>query len=312
MPKLAMKRVANRACDALVATRSSIVRTCADGDGWIRRRDGALNPAYRRRRIERLAHSCGGQFRDRQWWARRPDSSAPATIDRGRGRLRPENTTYDARLGAPRRSSYRKLALAEPSLPGLDTIGVDYRRMYFIRRSIATVREFAEALPALDSCAGFHSIKNRLNETERAMWDKSVRFFRRNYVYIQKIRSDFGGHFGYSPAWHAVENLQETVAVLEYKHSSVGRRIQIRLKFAGEVVAIGMGHHKRGDTSKDHFRLMFRLALAAVAHSTRCVELLTLIYFEPRIRNVRQRCMRKHRPRDPWVYAVLKEGRSWV
>jgi hypothetical protein len=179
------------------------------------------------------------------------------------------------------------LALAEPSLPGLDTIGVDYRRMYFIRRSIATVREFAEALPALDSCAGFHSIKNRLNETERAMWDKSVRFFRRNYLYIQKIRNDFGGHFGYGPAWHAVKNLQETVAVLEYKHSSVGRRIQIRLKFAGEVVAIGMGHHKRGDTSKDHFRLMFRLALAAFAHSTRCVELLTLIYFEPRIRNVR-------------------------
>jgi hypothetical protein len=31
MPKLAMKRVANRAFDALVATRWSIVRTCAMG-----------------------------------------------------------------------------------------------------------------------------------------------------------------------------------------------------------------------------------------------------------------------------------------
>lgn len=179
------------------------------------------------------------------------------------------------------------LALAEASLPSLDIIGVEYRRMYFIRRSIATAREFAEALPALDSCAGFQPIRNRLSANERVMWDKSVRFFRRNYGYIQKIRNDFGGHFGYSPAWHAVKNLQETAAVLEYKHSLVGRRIQIRLKYAGEVVAIGMHHHKRGDTSKDHFRLMFRLALAAFAHSTRSIELLTLVYFEPRFRGVR-------------------------
>jgi hypothetical protein len=177
-------------------------------------------------------------------------------------------------------------AMAEESIPALDALGVDYRRMYFVRRSIATLHEFADALPALDACPAFAQVRRRLRAADLKMWEKSVRFFDRNHAYIQKIRNDFGGHFGFSPAWHAVQNLQPTAVTLEYKHSTVGRKVQLRLKYAGEIVAIGMHHHKRGGSSRDHFRLMFRLALAGFGHSTRCVELLTYAHFEPRFRNM--------------------------
>ena len=42
------------------------------------------------------------------------------------------------------------LAASEPSIPKLDASGADLRQFYFIRRSVATVREFAEALSMLE------------------------------------------------------------------------------------------------------------------------------------------------------------------
>jgi hypothetical protein len=173
------------------------------------------------------------------------------------------------------------IAAAEESIPALDKIGKEYRLFYFIRRSIATVREFAEALPALDAAEEFVEIRARFSTSDRKSWDKSVRFFRRNYKYIQKIRNDFGGHFGFAPARHAAKELNDTAVTLEFEANRLGRRVNVRHKYAGEIVALGMGHHKRGATSKDHFRLMARLALAGFAHAARCVHFLTLYYIAP-------------------------------
>jgi hypothetical protein len=156
-------------------------------------------------------------------------------------------------------------AMVAESIPAIDQLGAEYRRMYFMRRSIATLREFAEAVPKLEDELAFAEIRSRFGPKEKRQWDKSVAFFRRRYQYLQKIRNDFGGHFGFSPAWHAVQNLTSTAIAIEYERNSVRRTIAMRHKYVGEIVAVGMGHHKRGETSRDHFRLMFRLALTGWA-----------------------------------------------
>ena len=48
------------------------------------------------------------------------------------------------------------MAASEVSLPTLDTIGMEHRRIYFARRSIGTLRELAEAIRLLDELPEFH------------------------------------------------------------------------------------------------------------------------------------------------------------
>jgi hypothetical protein len=45
--------------------------------------------------------------------------------------------------------------IAEESIAPLDQLDVRYRRIYFLRKSLATLREFAEAVRHLESCPKF-------------------------------------------------------------------------------------------------------------------------------------------------------------
>jgi hypothetical protein len=101
---------------------------------------------------------------------------------------------------------------------------------------------------------------------------------------IEKIRNDFGGHFGLKAAIHAVENLTSYPACLEYSRDSVRRRAGAKTEFAGELVALAMGRHPLAKQSKDHFRLMFRLTRVAAGRAAQLVHMLALLHLEPRFR----------------------------
>lgn len=176
------------------------------------------------------------------------------------------------------------IAASQDSIPSIDTVGRQFRLFYFIRRSIGTLHEFAEAIPLLDREPEFADIRARFTVDQRTAWDKSVRAFGRHRDYIEKIRDDFGGHFGVAPAWHAVNDLPATAVALEFQHNREKRTTNTRHKYASEIVAIGMGRHKRGDTSHDHFRLMARLALVGFSHAARCVHFLSDHYILPQFR----------------------------
>jgi len=178
------------------------------------------------------------------------------------------------------------LAASAKSIDALDSSGVDVRGFYFIRRSIATVREFAEALRLLDECPEFAPIRAKFDSERRTMWGKSMRFFARREAYFGRIRNDFGGHFGEPAARFAINHLHDGAVAFEYAADSIKRTGNVRFKFASEVVAIGMKRHALADESHDHFRLMFRLALAGFGHAARCAQTLAVYDLWPRFNGI--------------------------
>ena len=227
-------------------------------------------------------------------WQPRGDSRQGGTTVRYQIRVKPLNRVFrtaseiDARVArvAVLYEDLRleNLAASEESIPKLDASGTDLRRFYFIRRSIGTVREFAEALEMLHQHAHFDEVKSRFDADARRMWDKSVRFFQRRDKDLRDIRNDFGGHFGYRPAWFAINHLHDGPVIFEYAADRGRQRGNVRFKFAGEIVAIGMRRHARADNPVDHFRLMFRLALAGFGHAARCAQILAVYDLWPRFR----------------------------
>lgn len=82
--------------------------------------------------------------------------------------------------------------------------GDQMRRIYFLRRSIGTCWEFAEALRLLDETDGFRPILANFEGPARARWDGSVQYFSLHERFWKNIRNDVGGHFGESAARFAV------------------------------------------------------------------------------------------------------------
>jgi hypothetical protein len=87
-----------------------------------------------------------------------------------------------------------------------DRAGNQMRRIYFLRRSIGTCWEFAEALRLLSETEGFRPILASFGEPARAKWDESVRYFNLHERFWKDIRNDVGGHFGERAARFAIEN----------------------------------------------------------------------------------------------------------
>ena len=178
------------------------------------------------------------------------------------------------------------IAASESEMPRLDGSGREFRQLYFIRRSIGTVREFAEAIAMLDSDAEFTGVKDRFDSDAATTWSKGVRFFSRWDRYLRNIRNDFGGHFGYPPARFAIDHLGDGPVVFEYSIDHANRKANVRLKFASEIAAIGMRRHSRAEDPSDHFRLLFRLALTAFGRAAGCARLLAVYdlhdRFDPR------------------------------
>ena len=86
------------------------------------------------------------------------------------------------------------MAIAEDSIPALDVTDPRYRRHYFLRRSIATLVEFAEALRLLNNCSDFNDVRSGFDMEVIEKWGEGITFFRENEAFLERIRNDTGGH----------------------------------------------------------------------------------------------------------------------
>src|SRR5665213_887337 len=64
------------------------------------------------------------------------------------------------------------MATDKGSIRVLDSTDKRYRKNYFLRRSIATLVEFAETVRLLDKCPEFEGAKARFDGTIRPYWDE--------------------------------------------------------------------------------------------------------------------------------------------
>jgi hypothetical protein len=85
--------------------------------------------------------------------------------------------------------------IAEDSIPKMDEFDVRYRRIYFLRKSIGTLSEFAEAVRHLQQSPEFRftSIAGPFPVADQApakLWRKAASFFERNAGRLKSNPSD--------------------------------------------------------------------------------------------------------------------------
>jgi hypothetical protein len=193
------------------------------------------------------------------------------------GRIAPSCAPHVARLSVLYEDLRIEIyALAEDSMPRLDATDVRYRRHYFMRRSIATLVEFAEAIRHLNDANDFDTIRESFNDepTKIKMWNDAVEFFDKNEQFLSHIRNDIGGHFGLKAARHAVEHLHDwSVGVVRVE----GEGKLIHLEFAGEIAATALGRAEPEDFEKAFARL-WEITQAGYGHAVNCVHCLVVTY----------------------------------
>lgn len=161
--------------------------------------------------------------------------------------------------------------IGEESLSPLDQLDVKYRRMYFLRKSLGTLSEFAQAIRHLENCPEFRLITSEFTPEIARFWKRASAFFKRNERTLKRVRNDIGGHFGLEAARFASQNLEiDAVNGIEMTEPFSGRG-HVFLRFSGEVVATAMLRHAWG-LNRDHkIKRLVRLARIGYQHATRCV-----------------------------------------
>jgi hypothetical protein len=167
--------------------------------------------------------------------------------------------------------------IAEDNLGTLDELGKSGRRIYFLRRSIATLHEFTNILSELDQLPSFGSIRARFNETSERHWVRALVYLRKHERYVARMRHHVGGHFGKQAAVLAVENLvADQVGSVEIALYGAGGGA--KLFFASEIAVTALLKNVRGDTSLEKARRMIRHAIVAFRHAVRAVDCITAHY----------------------------------
>jgi len=160
--------------------------------------------------------------------------------------------------------------IVELSIPALDVLDDGkYRRLYFVRRSIGTIREFAEALRLVTDDPDFQL--NEMKE-DKATWYLAIKFFKENESLLGDIRNDICGHFGHQAALKALGRLPDASCDIELVD---GRdQIDLRLRFAGEIVTSALRPHLQSDDIEGYKTLLRDCIKPAYRHATRCVQTL--------------------------------------
>lgn len=171
------------------------------------------------------------------------------------------------------------LELSEASPPEAKTA----RRIYFIRRSFGTLREFVEALRWLDGLGDFAPIKKRFKAHHLVEWEASIAYLKEQKKKFYDLRNIFGGHFSHDAALHFVRNSGNEGQWPLETHFNDDNSSGPRLYFAEAIAASSMLRYKpEGVKDKDYAAELFQAALRGYEASTFCVQMVTLYYLGER------------------------------
>lgn len=159
----------------------------------------------------------------------------------------------------------------------LDECNKSGRKFYFLRRSIATLHEFATAIQELDQLPSFQAIKADFNVVVAKHWVSAVVYFKDHANYIARMRNNVGGHFGRASAKAAIAHLlPDAAGSLEVIFTNRGGGA--KLFFANEIVATGALYHVPGSCVSAKSRRLVRHALVAFRKATRAVDCIVYAY----------------------------------
>jgi hypothetical protein len=179
------------------------------------------------------------------------------------------------------------LAIAAESIPPLDildpetendhdrrTIGKS-RKQYFLRRSIGSLCEFADALNLLSQCTELKALYSSWDATSRGDWDDVISFFTNQQRLIKDIRNDIGGHFGSKASLYVVEHLQSSAGKVEVGWNEHNQPSNMRLHFTSQLAATAFTRHLHGATMEEKVKRFFDdVLMPGYKHATTSVQML--------------------------------------
>ncbi len=160
------------------------------------------------------------------------------------------------------------------NVSAFDIAGPKARKLYFLRRSIATCSEFAEAIRLLDQLPTFGTIVLAFPQDEQNSWREAVQYFKVHEKTWKLIRNDVGGHFGLAAAMYAIGAfLPDAPVTIEIHSSSTSPdRAGAILGFASEIAATALCKHLLGDTHDQKLKMLFGEIQKAYPHAIKAVE----------------------------------------
>ena len=141
------------------------------------------------------------------------------------------------------------------------------QQIYFLRRAIGTLFEFAEGIRLL----GEDPLLRELPEQAQSVWKHAATYFRNHEAYFKKIRNDVGGHFGQPAALNAIKKLHPTAV----GQMQIGQ--DQRFHFASEIAAAAMMEHLLGSTDEEKVEKLLGEVTEAVKHATRACDVVALL-----------------------------------
>jgi hypothetical protein len=173
-------------------------------------------------------------------------------------------------------------AASENEMPKLDTINARHRKTYFLRRAVATLREFGEAIRFLQGLPEFGSIRRSFEDSEAIqMWNDAVRFFKDNAQYLQQIRNAVGGHFSRSAAAHAIKAIDPGI-IGSIEINFKDGKANPKAFFVDALVDEAMLERRGNRTREEYAAGMIAFAMTGFNHASSCLHVLLLHYLIPR------------------------------
>ena len=174
--------------------------------------------------------------------------------------------------------------IIEEELPRLDYTDKSYRKNYFLRRSVGTLIEVAEAIRMLDQNPDFQLVKASFDDRHRIRWNRAIRFFKRFQPLLQLVRNDIGGHFGHAAARYAIQNMESSVVGRIEIAREAPNRAGVKLHFAGEIVVNAMLRHRRSDAPEVYVSRLYRIIALGYGQAIKSIDSINAYYLWNRFR----------------------------
>lgn len=164
------------------------------------------------------------------------------------------------------------------TMPQLDAFGPEYRKLYFMRRAIATALEFQQGVEQIANCKEFREIEQHaLNQKDPyylTEWLPGLQFFRSNRGLLSTIRNNVGGHFGEQATINALSIISDEYVVRMEIQYDGENNCQVLLPFATELAAAALLKNMPGATQEEKAKAVADLLIRIVKHAIEIVQFL--------------------------------------
>jgi hypothetical protein len=177
------------------------------------------------------------------------------------------------------------------AIEALEDIGKNFRRNYFIRRSLVSLIEFSGALSRLNAIKEWREHIEQKNDEIKKQWKDAIKYFNEHHKRWETLRGDVGGHYAETTAAFALKHLSaHATGEVHLRQFHWRKQGGILFPLANEFVAIGMRKTMKVEEGKEpteeelhaFYGGMFDVITDGWEHAVGAVNIVARQYLMPR------------------------------